>query len=503
MKDWVVIHKIKALYDEGAGSSIKAITTELRISRNTVRKYLRLGEDEISQQQQNRQRSKRLDPYRDYICHLLEKYPRISAVKIERKLRQKITELNVSRRTIRRYVEGLKQVVVVGQPRYYEPVLDMVAGVQCQVDLGEYRHLEIGGTAQTVYFAVFVLSYSRLMYVAAQRTPIDTQSFIELHDRAFRYFGGCPEECVYDQTKLVVLEETFRELTLNQRFAQYATAAGFEVRACEGYDPESKGKVEAGVKYVKNNALYAEHFADWPEFESYLSNWLEEVSNARVHQSTLQVPRQLYESQEKAFMKPYLSPASLEQTRREVRKADRTGLIAWRSNKYSVPLAYQQARVGVEAEADQLVVTDLETNQRIAQHRICHQKGQVIKNTHHYRDPQQRVADLEASIEQRLGADLGARLCQRLKLTSPKIYKDQLVGLRQILKSEQEPDRELLERLSRHATLTATQIRDCLEAVKLRRPYAGPHRPVQRSQLKLALSCYAALGAEGESHGLH
>jgi len=45
---------------------------------------------------------------------------------------------------------------------------------------------------------------------------------------------------------LVVIAEAFRELTVNQRFHKYATAAGIRIHACEGYDPESKGKVEAG-----------------------------------------------------------------------------------------------------------------------------------------------------------------------------------------------------------------------------------------------------------------
>jgi transposase len=95
---------------------------------------------------------------------------------------------------------------------------------------------------------VFVLSYSRLMYVAARARPMDTAELIRLHEAAFRYFGGCPQECVYDQTRLVVLAETFRELSLNERFHRYATTVGFRIRAGEGYDPESKGKVEAGVK---------------------------------------------------------------------------------------------------------------------------------------------------------------------------------------------------------------------------------------------------------------
>jgi transposase len=84
------------------------------------------------------------------------------------------------------------------------------------------------------------------MYVGVSFRPLDTTRFIGLHDEAFRFFGGVPEECVYDQTKMVVISEQYRELTLNQRFHQYATTVGYRIHACEGYDPESKGKV--GVK---------------------------------------------------------------------------------------------------------------------------------------------------------------------------------------------------------------------------------------------------------------
>ena len=92
----------------------------------------------------------------------------------------------------------------------------------------------IDGVETTVYFTVFVLSYSRLMHVSVSASAIDTDTLIRQHDAAFRYFGGQPAECVYDQTKLVVINETFRELELNQRFHQYATVSGFHIRPCEG-----------------------------------------------------------------------------------------------------------------------------------------------------------------------------------------------------------------------------------------------------------------------------
>jgi hypothetical protein len=180
------------------------------------------------------------------------------------------------------------------------------------------------------------------------RLPIDTETLIRQHDAAFRYFGGRPAERVYDQAKLVVIHERFRELTLNQRFHQCATAAGFTIRACEGYDPESQGKVEAGVKYVKYNGLYGEAFASWQDLEQTLADWLDQTANQRRHGSTGQLPRALCDREEKARMQPYLTPSCVDdaQTTVVTRKADKTGLIAWQSNKYPVPMAYQNKTPG-------------------------------------------------------------------------------------------------------------------------------------------------------------
>ena len=288
-----MIHKIKALHNEGAGLSIRSIARELGISRNTVRKYLRMDEVAIGEQQANRTRRKQLDDYRDYIVTLLGQFPGLSAVKVLRKLKERHPELGVSDRSARRYIKALKETVSLRQKRYYEPV-ESPPGVQCQVDGGELRGLSVGGEATTVHFVVFVLSYSRLMYVGLSPRPIDTATFIRLHDAAFRYFGGRPEECVYDQTKLVVLHEQYRELDPNPAFAAYATAAGFRIYACEGYDPEGKGKgkgkVEAGVKYVKGNALAGEVFDDRDHLEAHVRQWLDGVANVRQHGTTGEAP---------------------------------------------------------------------------------------------------------------------------------------------------------------------------------------------------------------------
>ena len=204
MKEWIMIHKIKALYDNGNGLSKRQIALELGISRNSIRKYLSMEVIDISKQQEESNRVKSLDSYKEYIVHLLQSYPNLSAVKIMRRIKAKYTDITVSERTMRRYVESLKNTINCKQERYYQPVLDMVPGVQCQVDPGELRNVMIGGIEVTIYFVVFVLSYSRLMYVGLSSKPINTNILIGMHDAAFRYFGGCTEECVYDQTKMVV-----------------------------------------------------------------------------------------------------------------------------------------------------------------------------------------------------------------------------------------------------------------------------------------------------------
>jgi transposase len=512
MKEWNVIHQIKALYNEGNGLSARQIAKQLGISRHTVSKYLKLTAAEITDMQDATERGSKLDTYREYIIHLLQSYPGLSAVKVLRKLKAKEASLAVSDRSVRRYIQALKQAISVKQKRYYEPVLDMVPGEQCQVDGGELRGVMVGGVETTVYFMVFVLSYSRLMHVSVSDRPIDTETLIRQHDAAFRTFGGMPQECIYDQTKLVVISEVFRELTLNQRFHQYATAAGFHIRACEGYDPESKGKVEAGVKYVKQNGFYGETFADWSELEAYLSDWLGTIANQRLHGSTRQQPAIRYRNEEQAKMRPYLTPSCVSENSLQAkmtRKVDKTGLIAWQGNKYSVPLVYQRAQVAVQVENGHLQITDLSTGQKIAEHTLRLEKGQIIKNTDHYRDKGQYIQQLEQDIHELLGqgGDASQALCALLRQTSPKIYKDQLLGVKQILNQwlpryGQVKD-EALARILRRSQLTATGFRACLEAWQYHREQtaSATTTDTQAAGPSTQLARYSALNDQSTGQG--
>lgn len=476
MKRWIMIHKIKALFDEGNGCSIKQISRELSISRNCVRKYLRISEEDIKKVTENRVRTKTLDTYRDYIVHLLQKYPKLTSRKIMRKLKARGLADSVSGRSFRRYVKALKDTIAVKQPRYYEPVIDMVPGAQIQVDLGEIRDVVIGGIPKTVYFIVFVLSYSRKMYAAVSDRPVNTNAFIRLHDEAFSFFNGVVDECVYDQTKLVAIKEEFREVWFNEEFYRYATLAGFDIRVCEGYDPESKGKVEAGVKYVKNDFFYADEFSSFGNLKHSLFLWITTVANVRIHGATRKIPEECYESEEKDKMKPYLRPHFLSESYGEKRLVDKTSLISHRSNKYSVPMKYQSSTVFVKVEGTKLVIRDAEVFQLIAEHDIHQEKGKIIKNTNHYRDYEKHISDREDEVCELIGEELAGRLCNIIKRTSPKIYKDQLVGFLQVLKNHlgREDIVAPLNALSERPRLTVSFIRDYLTAYCANKEFEKP-----------------------------
>lgn len=495
MLGWTMIHQIKSLYNEGKGASVRQIARQLAISRNSVRKYLHLSVEQIGQVQ-TRRKTHKLDPWRPLLRHYLVQYEKLSAVKLRQLIEEKGGQLPVANRALRTYVHDLKVELNQSRPRSYQPVIDLLPGVQCQVDLGEMNNVLIASQPSTVYFIVFVLSCSRLMYVTATDRPINTQTFIRMHDEAFRYFGGVVEECVYDQTKLVVLQEQFRELWLNQEFYQFATAANFQVRVCEGYDPESKGKVEAGVKYVKQNALYGSEFSAWSHLNNYLQTWLETVANPRLHGTTQRVPREHFEESERAALRPYLTPAylSLSTSHGLPRKVDKTGLISFKGNLYSVPATFQRQQVNVLLQEDQVMIFDPQSQQQVAVHPFCRDKGKISKDPTHYADPQVIIAQREELIYALAGPDLGAPICTALQLSSPHIYTHQLKGLLQVLTrfAKHHDLRPALARLATYPRLSTSFIRDFLEASS---GSTTPHSSVSSTapSLQTQLTVYAPL----------
>src|SRR5262249_30910933 len=130
-------------------------------------------------------------------------------------------------------------------------------------------------------------------------------TFLQLHEEAFAYLGGVPNELLYDWMKTVAIGLDERgEVEWQATFSDFARYWGFFPRLCRSYRPQTKGKVESGVGYVKKNFLCGRSATDLQDLRQQLRVWLAQVANKRVHGTTHRVVQEAWEEE-----KPHLLSA--------------------------------------------------------------------------------------------------------------------------------------------------------------------------------------------------
>lgn len=444
-----------------AGKSQREIAADLGLSKTTVNKYSRMivscGEAH-SCRRAGRSAFAVAEPY---IIERLSVKPKLRASKLYQEVIRIYPQITSKQRAFRTFISGIRRQIPK-PPRRCFSIIETDPGKQVQVDLGEMQIDRYPRGVLKVYFASFVLSCSRYTFVHWQLRPYKTADFIDAHRQAFIYFEGVPEECVYDQTKLAVIEEKYREVILNQEFHQFAYKVGFHPYVCEGYDPQSKGKIERTIQEVKCGFLYGSVFSDLQDIQAKGYQWLAQY-NGRVHATTHLIPAQAWLS-EKAQLKPI--PDSL--AKPVMRKADKTGLISYSGNKYSVPLEYQEREVIVSEHEGGLFIIDPVSYQTVATHAIPAIKGLIIKSANHYRDYSLECQELLAQTLDLLSVyPQGKELVLKVVSDNPKIPRAQLQAIRNLFKNyEKIVWLAALPLINQHEQLRATLIEDILNATE-------------------------------------
>ncbi|SDZ90513.1 hypothetical protein [Pedobacter hartonius] len=100
-----------------------------------------------------------------------------------------------------------------------------------------------------------------------------------------------PQEVVYDQDRLFLVNENLGELMLTERFRSYVSQRCFKTYFCRAADPQSKGKAENMVKYVKQNFLAGRSFKDLETLNQEAHAWLARTANALAHGTTIKNTR--------------------------------------------------------------------------------------------------------------------------------------------------------------------------------------------------------------------
>lgn len=315
----------------------------------------------------------KLDPYKHLIDMWMEEAP-YSAVRIHEKLMEQGYDCKYT--IVRQYVATRKADLNEKATVRFETM----PGLQGQVDWGffeNYKALE-NGEYKKLYCFLMILGYSRMRYIEFV-TDMSTTTLIKCHINAFRYFGGYPEEILYDNMKQVVVKRMMKqsESELNKQFEDFAGFYGYKPILCRPYRGQTKGKVERTVRYVRENFMVGVKYNSLEHLNSQAHAWCNKI-NAKVHGTTNERPIDRLPVEN-------LMPLKREYIMDKInlRRVEKDCLISYAGNKYSVPAEYVGRDVTVIV-LDHMLAAYFEGKQ-IALHKLSYSKNTFNVNKEHYK----------------------------------------------------------------------------------------------------------------------
>jgi len=315
----------------------------------------------------------KLDAYKSQIDLWLEEAP-YSAVRILEKLLELGFDGKYS--IVKEYVRSKKMDLDEKATVRFETM----PGQQGQMDWGFFEDHTVleDGQMKKLYCFLLILGYSRMRYIEFV-TDMSTNTLIRCHQNAFRYFGGYPEEILYDNMKQVVVKRLLKQedSTLNRQFEDFAGFYGFKPVLCRPYRGQTKGKVERTVQYVRDNFMVGIKYHSLNDLNGQALAWCNKV-NAKVHATTNEVPfARLKREKLNPLKREYIID------RINLRRVQKDCLISYAGNHYSVPSEYAGKDVAVVALDNMLAA--YYGGKQIALHRISYQKKDMVVNARHYR----------------------------------------------------------------------------------------------------------------------
>ncbi len=329
----------------------------------TVKRYLTEG----AQPRYRRRRTpSKLDPFKPKIDQWLASDVGLEATRIHQDL-VRDHGFTGSYPTVRRYVDRAR-------PKAPEPVserFETAPGHQAQVDWShEEPIVTSSGLELPLYGFHMVLGHSRDAFVGLVGSQ-DLVTFCACHRAAFAHFGGVPKEILYDRTKTVVRSHVGAERREGDRaYHPEALASahhyGFKLRLCRPYRPQTKGKVESDVAYVRGRLLRGHGFADYEQANREWASWNAEVARTRAHGTHGEVVAERAERDRAALLAappiPYLVVS------RTQRKVARDGLISFEGRRYPISGAAGGETVELRLGAEEIEVYSIATGDRYSRH---------------------------------------------------------------------------------------------------------------------------------------
>ncbi len=437
--NWIMYHEVQRLSREGLSHT--AIGKALAMDRRTVTRYARMSESDYTAFLERKEiRDKLLTPYEAFIHNKLIAHPAVSAAQMHDWLKEYYPDfVHTAPKTVYNFVMTLRQkynIPLEDVGREYFVVEELPYGQQAQADFGHYVLRSTEDRRKRIHFFVMMLSRSRMKFVQFSDSPFTTRMTIDAHEEAFKFFSGIPLEVVYDQDRLLLVDEAMGELLLTQAFRDYVFEQELQLHFCRKADPQSKGKVENVVKYVKNNFLYGRAYSDLQTLQAQSMAWLQRTGNAMPHSTTKKIPLKEWQH-EQPHLRPWVPVKILSSYLLRTIRKDNT--FAYQGNFYSVPqgtfkskdtmvmLLLKEAELHVHGRAGAFLCS----------HAIAQSKGNTVINTDHKRDKSLKLKELLIQAASMfVHPSLALQYFEMIRKKRSRYLRDQVQAIQKIIEGK-------------------------------------------------------------------
>jgi len=350
---------------------------------------------------------------------------------------------------------------------YQSPVAagqyDFAPGAELQHDTSPHD-LELAGKKRKVQTASAVLCYSRMIFFQCYPTFQRFDCKLFLTD-ALRYMGGATTRVMIDNTHVVILRGSGRDMVSVPEMAAFAERFGFEFVAHAIGNANRSGRVERPFSFIEGNFLAGRTFASWEDLNQRAREWCDKV-NSTYKKHIRAVPRELF-AVERLHLQPL--PAWIPEVYRlHQRLVDIEGYVALHSNRYSVPLDWIGRRVEVRESKDKIVM-QLDPRRLVTHRRIAEAEHQRITLAEHRPPRGQRSPRPDPHPEENAIVAAAPELAEYVVALKQRSRKVITLALRQLLRFVREYPREPLLGAVREAARYGLYDLDRLERMILRR----------------------------------
>jgi transposase len=310
-------------------------------------------------------------------------------------------------------------------------VIETAPGEELQVDYGTgplVRGVPSGKYRRTRLF-VLTLGYSRKS-IRLLVFGSSSQTWAELHQKAFGRLGGVTKIVVLDNLREGVLKPDIYDPTVNPLYRDMLQHYNVVALPCRVRDPDRKGKVERGVGHAKNTPLKGLRFESLEEAQTYLDHWETRWADTRIHGATKRQVAAMF-----AEEKPTLQPLPVEPFRYYQygkRTVNLDGCVEVDAAYYGAPPGWIGRHVQVQWDSHQVRLMDPQTGQLLREHLLQVRGRHRIKDED--RPKQTPLTTLQLlSRADRAGAQIGA-LCRNMHQKDGQTAVRRILGVLSLVK---------------------------------------------------------------------